>query len=124
MISGKMTTVMCVYSMLFMRFAWMVQPRNYLLFACHAANESAQVYQLGRFFGVVPEPPPPAAAPKATEEVRSATTNSCNSYILTRRFASLHFASQTKEEGIKKVEKIVEEIQKKEEDKQEEAKKS
>jgi hypothetical protein len=28
---------------LFMRFAWMVQPRNYLLLACHAANESVQV---------------------------------------------------------------------------------
>jgi hypothetical protein len=28
---------------LFMRFAWMVQPRNYLLLACHAANETVQV---------------------------------------------------------------------------------
>ncbi|EFJ29983.1 hypothetical protein SELMODRAFT_39191, partial [Selaginella moellendorffii] len=28
-----------VYSLLFMRFAWMVQPRIYLLFLCHAANE-------------------------------------------------------------------------------------
>jgi hypothetical protein len=28
---------------LFMRFAWMVQPRNYLLLACHVANESVQV---------------------------------------------------------------------------------
>jgi hypothetical protein len=26
-----------------MRFAWMVQPRNYLLLACHAANETVQV---------------------------------------------------------------------------------
>ena len=33
----------------------MVQPRNYLLLACHAANETAQVYQLGRWAGVVPE---------------------------------------------------------------------
>ncbi|XP_021800969.1 mitochondrial pyruvate carrier 1-like [Prunus avium] len=30
MISGNMTAAMCVYSALFMRFAWMVQPRNYL----------------------------------------------------------------------------------------------
>lgn len=41
-------TAMCVYSMLFMRFAWMVQPRNYLLFACHASNESVQFYHFQR----------------------------------------------------------------------------
>jgi hypothetical protein len=40
---------MCVYSGLFMRFAWMVQPRNYLLLACHASNESVQLYQLSRW---------------------------------------------------------------------------
>lgn len=40
-----MTTVLCIYSALFMRFAWMVQPRNYLLFACHFTNEIAQLYQ-------------------------------------------------------------------------------
>ncbi|KAK4410777.1 Mitochondrial pyruvate carrier 1 [Sesamum angolense] len=45
MISGNMTAAMCVYSALFMRFAWMVQPRNYLLLACHASNESVQLYQ-------------------------------------------------------------------------------
>jgi Mitochondrial pyruvate carriers len=39
---------MCVYSALFMRFAWMVQPRNYLLLACHASNETVQMYQLSR----------------------------------------------------------------------------
>jgi len=50
MISGKMTGVMCVYSMLFMRFAWMVQPRNLLLFSCHASNEAAQIFQLSRWF--------------------------------------------------------------------------
>merc|ERR1712000_154998 len=27
-ISGWMTSALCVYSILFMRFAWMVQPRN------------------------------------------------------------------------------------------------
>lgn len=40
--------MLCVYSLLFMRFAWMVQPRNYLLLACHASNEAAQCYQLSR----------------------------------------------------------------------------
>ncbi|KAJ8752019.1 hypothetical protein K2173_001045 [Erythroxylum novogranatense] len=41
--------VMCTYSLLFMRFAWMVQPRNYLLLACHASNETVQLYQLSRW---------------------------------------------------------------------------
>ena len=35
--------------MVFMRFAWRVQPRNYLLFACHATNATAQLVQEGRF---------------------------------------------------------------------------
>lgn len=29
--------------------AWRVHPRNYLLFACHATNASAQTAQLARF---------------------------------------------------------------------------
>ncbi|KAM0942609.1 putative mitochondrial pyruvate carrier [Dioscorea sansibarensis] len=49
MISGNMTAAMCVYSGLFMRFAWMVQPRNYLLLSCHASNETVQLYQLSRW---------------------------------------------------------------------------
>lgn len=40
---------LCLYSIAFMRFAWKVQPRNMLLFACHATNEVAQVIQLSRF---------------------------------------------------------------------------
>ena len=36
------------YSSLFMRFAWAVQPRNYLLFACHTFNVGAQLNQLRR----------------------------------------------------------------------------
>ncbi|KAI7748833.1 hypothetical protein M8C21_024920 [Ambrosia artemisiifolia] len=49
MLSGNMTGVMCVYSALCMRFAWMVQPRNYLLLVCHASNETVQLYQLSRW---------------------------------------------------------------------------
>lgn len=49
LISGNMTTAMCIYSALFMRFAWMVQPRNYLLLACHASNETVQLYHLSRW---------------------------------------------------------------------------
>ncbi|PHJ25890.1 brain protein 44 family protein, partial [Cystoisospora suis] len=47
-ISERMTAVLCVYSLLFMRFAYMVQPRNYLLFACHFSNEAVQLTQLYR----------------------------------------------------------------------------
>jgi hypothetical protein len=43
MISGPMTGALTVYSGLFMRFAWRVQPRNYILLACHTANGSVQV---------------------------------------------------------------------------------
>jgi mitochondrial pyruvate carrier 1 len=48
-IVASFAAAMCVYSGLFMRFAWMVQPRNYLLLACHASNESVQLYQLSRW---------------------------------------------------------------------------
>lgn len=48
-ISPRMTTAMCIYSATFMRFAWKVQPRNLLLFACHFTNEVAQLYQGYRY---------------------------------------------------------------------------
>ncbi|TFK41175.1 hypothetical protein BDQ12DRAFT_646996 [Crucibulum laeve] len=48
-ISGTMTTALACYSMVFMRFAWRVQPRNYLLFACHLTNATAQTVQDARF---------------------------------------------------------------------------
>ncbi|KAI9249230.1 mitochondrial pyruvate carrier [Phascolomyces articulosus] len=48
-ISGNMTVALCIYSGLFMRFALAVQPKNYLLFACHATNEVAQLVQGYRF---------------------------------------------------------------------------
>ncbi|XP_022740473.1 mitochondrial pyruvate carrier 1-like isoform X2 [Durio zibethinus] len=41
--------IMCGYSALFMRFAWMVQPRNLHLLVCHASNETVQLYQLSRW---------------------------------------------------------------------------
>lgn len=47
-ISEKMTGVLCVYSLLFMRFGYMVTPRNYLLIACHVCNEAVQVTLLSR----------------------------------------------------------------------------
>lgn len=48
LISVNMTAALSMYSLIFMRFAWMVQPRNYLLLACHASNETAQLYQMQR----------------------------------------------------------------------------
>lgn len=36
------------------RFAWMIQPRNYLLLACHASNEVVQLNQLRRWASVQP----------------------------------------------------------------------
>merc|ERR1711962_150691 len=49
MISPRMTVTLCMYSAIFMRFAWVVNPRNHLLFACHVTNETAQLIQLGRW---------------------------------------------------------------------------
>ncbi|XP_049871137.1 mitochondrial pyruvate carrier 1 isoform X2 [Pectinophora gossypiella] len=48
-ISGKMTAALTLYSVMFMRFAWRVQPRNLLLLACHVTNTAAQTTQGGRF---------------------------------------------------------------------------
>jgi hypothetical protein len=45
---------MCLYSALFMRFAWMIQPRNYLLLACHISNEAVQLNQMRRWASIQP----------------------------------------------------------------------
>ncbi|KAG2392503.1 hypothetical protein C9374_011228 [Naegleria lovaniensis] len=47
-VSGPMTVALCAYSAVFMRFAWMVKPRNMLLLYCHVVNESVQLYHLSR----------------------------------------------------------------------------
>jgi hypothetical protein len=47
-ISLTMTPVLIVYSTLFARWAWVVQPRNLLLMWCHVANVAAQSNQLRR----------------------------------------------------------------------------
>ena len=72
-ISLNITGVLTVYSMLFMRFAWMVKPRNYLLLSCHASNTVAQSVQLSRRLtydgwlpqGLVPEAVMNGGAPGA-----------------------------------------------------------
>jgi mitochondrial pyruvate carrier 2 len=47
-VSSTMTVALSVYSALFMRFAWVVKPRNYILLSCHVFNESMQLTQLYR----------------------------------------------------------------------------
>ncbi|KAL3072862.1 hypothetical protein niasHS_017836 [Heterodera schachtii] len=49
LISGPMSCALTIYSSVFMRFAWQVQPRNMLLFACHLTNFVAQQIQIVRF---------------------------------------------------------------------------
>ena len=44
-----MTGALVVYSGTFMRYALAVSPKNYLLFACHAINFSAQCTQGYRY---------------------------------------------------------------------------
>jgi len=48
MISERMTMTLFAYSCMFMRFAWMVQPRNLLLLSCHASNATMQLALLRR----------------------------------------------------------------------------
>ena len=47
-ISLNMTAVLLTYSLMFMRFAYKVIPRNYLLFSCHVCNTIAQSILLKR----------------------------------------------------------------------------
>ena len=44
-----MTGALIVYSAVFMRYSMAVQPKNYLLFACHFINEASQLTQGYRF---------------------------------------------------------------------------
>ena len=44
-----MTGALTLYSATFMRYAMAVQPKNYLLFACHFVNFGAQLTQGYRF---------------------------------------------------------------------------
>ncbi|KAF4982240.1 hypothetical protein FZEAL_2124 [Fusarium zealandicum] len=49
MISGQMTGALIIYAATFMRYSLAVQPKNYLLFACHFVNEGAQLTQGYRY---------------------------------------------------------------------------
>ena len=63
--------------------AWRVDPRNYLLFACHITNATAQLTQGYRFVNywhrggkekkaILAAPPPDAAKGKVTEAIKAA----------------------------------------------------
>jgi len=72
-VSYNMTGTLAIYSAFFMRFAWMVQPRNYILLACHTANVCAQSSQLVRKWNydnrlTAAAAPPPLASPTNTLE--------------------------------------------------------
>lgn len=45
-----MTFALTIYSATFMRYAFAVTPRNYLLFACHFINEGSQLTQGYRYW--------------------------------------------------------------------------
>ena len=47
--SDVLRSVSSLFRMVFSRFAWRVQPRNYLLLACHLTNATAQMVQGTRF---------------------------------------------------------------------------
>ena len=47
-VSERMTMTLFCYSAMFMRFAWRVAPRNYILLACHSCNAAAQATLLMR----------------------------------------------------------------------------
>lgn len=48
-ISGRMTTALLLYPMVFMRFAYRVQPRNLLMMASHGNNVVVQSVQASRY---------------------------------------------------------------------------
>lgn len=65
-ISFNMQTVLTVYSLTFMRFAWRVNPRNYMLFAVHTSNVFVQGRLLLRRWSWEKEFPEKIAEQKAS----------------------------------------------------------
>ncbi|CCW71300.1 unnamed protein product [Phytomonas sp. Hart1] len=47
-IDPKMTTILCTYSMLFLRWSIAISPANYPLFFCHLTNSTVQASTLLR----------------------------------------------------------------------------
>ena len=49
-VNPQMSTILAVYSVVFMRWAIAISPANYPLFACHVVNSSAQFATLGKWW--------------------------------------------------------------------------
>ena len=71
-ISERMTATLFIYSCLFMRFAWRVQPRNLLLFSCHFSNACAQAYMFSRKMAYNASPEGKAAQAEAAAKTAQA----------------------------------------------------
>ncbi|CAF1042840.1 unnamed protein product [Rotaria sordida] len=81
---GPKNDSLCFYSMLFMRFAVQVKPKNRLLFACHFANECAQLVQLARFLNYKYGTPQPMKQYQVPSTASIPKTNTPTSAQLTR----------------------------------------
>nr|XP_002719878.1 mitochondrial pyruvate carrier 1-like protein [Oryctolagus cuniculus] len=87
-ISGRMTTALICYSLVFMRFAYRVRPRNLLLMACHGTNVMMQSIQASRYLayyyggGSTPaaaaEASAPAPAADACDPAPAAAADACD----------------------------------------------
>ena len=49
-IDVRMTSILSLYSLVFVRWAIAISPPNYLLCACHLTNSSAQLVTLGKYY--------------------------------------------------------------------------
>lgn len=100
-----------------MRFAWAVQPRNYLLFACHGTNAATQTLQTGRWFQywhmggrekkhpelVAADAAVEALGPNASETAKALAAEGAIAAIKVKEAAQLKVAQvETALEGIKK----------------------
>jgi len=70
-IDPRMTSALCVYSVLFMRWALAIYPPNYALLFCHASNEVVQLLQLGRWFNATYREKKAVASTDATDSSSS-----------------------------------------------------
>lgn len=49
-VDPKMTSILALYSCVFMRWSIAISPANYPLLACHTTNSLAQFTTLGKYF--------------------------------------------------------------------------
>ncbi|GMK55578.1 hypothetical protein CspeluHIS016_0206340 [Cutaneotrichosporon spelunceum] len=124
-ISGVMSPTLAIYSGIFMRFAWQVKPRNYLLFACHMTNSAAQSVQCIRWFNYWymggrekkhPELVASDAASAAAKKVEQASKD-LQEAAIGQAIAIENASKPAAQANFEKAQKVVEELVKKEESK-------